>query len=97
MIRVSPPSKAGKKFPSPRSEEHTSELQSQSNLVCRLLLETKTAGASGTTTLNVTETNTTSGCSTAAAPNVVTIKPQPTTATVSPTTQVICLNGTSGA
>src|SRR5688572_31826814 len=25
-----------------RSEEHTSELQSQSNLVCRLLLETKT-------------------------------------------------------
>src|SRR2546430_6864420 len=33
-------------FPSPatswrRSEEHTSELQSQSNLVCRLLLEKK--------------------------------------------------------
>src|SRR2546430_10222374 len=27
-----------------RSEEHTSELQSQSNLVCRLLLETKTHG-----------------------------------------------------
>src|SRR2546430_11604403 len=26
---------------STRSEEHTSELQSQSNLVCRLLLETK--------------------------------------------------------
>src|SRR2546430_9259389 len=26
-----------------RSEEHTSELQSQSNLVCRLLLEKKTA------------------------------------------------------
>src|SRR5688572_32717753 len=25
----------------PRSEEHTSELQSQSNLVCRLLLERK--------------------------------------------------------
>src|SRR2546430_16797592 len=25
----------------PRSEEHTSELQSQSNLVCRLLLENK--------------------------------------------------------
>src|SRR2546427_13099672 len=25
----------------PRSEEHTSELQSQSNLVCRLLLEKK--------------------------------------------------------
>src|SRR2546427_3233061 len=27
--------------PPPRSEEHTSELQSQSNLVCRLLLEKK--------------------------------------------------------
>src|SRR2546427_6574511 len=29
----------GGKWPSSRSEEHTSELQSQSNLVCRLLLE----------------------------------------------------------
>src|SRR2546430_7551497 len=28
-------------FPPKRSEEHTSELQSQSNLVCRLLLEKK--------------------------------------------------------
>src|SRR2546430_13498438 len=28
-------------FRPPRSEEHTSELQSQSNLVCRLLLEKK--------------------------------------------------------
>src|SRR5688572_32233549 len=28
-------------FELPRSEEHTSELQSQSNLVCRLLLEKK--------------------------------------------------------
>src|SRR3989475_5969979 len=28
-------------FPTARSEEHTSELQSQSNLVCRLLLEKK--------------------------------------------------------
>src|SRR2546427_2165683 len=28
-------------MPGPRSEEHTSELQSQSNLVCRLLLEKK--------------------------------------------------------
>src|SRR2546430_11298246 len=27
--------------PRPQSEEHTSELQSQSNLVCRLLLEKK--------------------------------------------------------
>src|SRR2546430_4086803 len=30
-----------------RSEEHTSELQSQSNLVCRLLLEKKKAGQQG--------------------------------------------------
>src|SRR5688572_7019426 len=30
-----------KVYPSYRSEEHTSELQSQSNLVCRLLLEKK--------------------------------------------------------
>src|SRR2546430_2351824 len=30
-------------IPSRRSEEHTSELQSQSNLVCRLLLEKQTA------------------------------------------------------
>src|SRR2546430_13281520 len=30
---------------SPRSEEHTSELQSQSNLVCRLLLEKKKKSA----------------------------------------------------
>src|SRR5688572_32672399 len=31
----------GRQFLRPRSEEHTSELQSQSNLVCRLLLEKK--------------------------------------------------------
>src|SRR2546430_13026676 len=31
----------GSTFSSARSEEHTSELQSQSNLVCRLLLEKK--------------------------------------------------------
>src|SRR2546430_10373491 len=30
-----------------RSEEHTSELQSQSNLVCRLLLEKKQIGLPG--------------------------------------------------
>src|SRR3989475_8554531 len=30
-----------RRLPEPRSEEHTSELQSQSNLVCRLLLEKK--------------------------------------------------------
>src|SRR5256886_16978842 len=32
---------AGARASCPRSEEHTSELQSQSNLVCRLLLEKK--------------------------------------------------------
>src|SRR2546430_7430588 len=32
---------AGGEAPSARSEEHTSELQSQSKLVCRLLLEKK--------------------------------------------------------
>src|SRR5688572_32320825 len=31
----------GRRGPRGRSEEHTSELQSQSNLVCRLLLEKK--------------------------------------------------------
>src|SRR2546430_12960321 len=35
---------------SPRSEEHTSELQSQSNLVCRLLLEKKKNNHNDTTT-----------------------------------------------
>src|SRR6266567_8071291 len=34
----------------PRSEEHTSELQSQSNLVCRLLLEKKKKKQNNTTT-----------------------------------------------
>src|SRR6266853_4530201 len=37
-----PASRGGRsKIASSRSEEHTSELQSQSNLVCRLLLEKK--------------------------------------------------------
>src|SRR2546427_4540201 len=35
-----------------RSEEHTSELQSQSNLVCRLLLEKKKVNT--TPTINIT-------------------------------------------
>src|SRR2546430_7687198 len=38
--RASPTRRAGRR----RSEEHTSELQSQSNLVCRLLLEKKKNG-----------------------------------------------------
>src|SRR2546430_10522357 len=36
--------KGGLALEAPRSEEHTSELQSQSNLVCRLLLEKKKDG-----------------------------------------------------
>src|SRR2546430_4295476 len=36
-----PPVTAPPGTPGERSEEHTSELQSQSNLVCRLLLEKK--------------------------------------------------------
>src|SRR2546427_5506448 len=35
------PEHGRKQHPHRRSEEHTSELQSQSNLVCRLLLEKK--------------------------------------------------------
>src|SRR5688572_31487103 len=41
MARVRPPRFTGSDFLIVRSEEHTSELQSQSNLVCRLLLEKK--------------------------------------------------------
>src|SRR2546427_7112082 len=37
-----------------RSEEHTSELQSQSNLVCRLLLEKKKNQTSATVNTNAT-------------------------------------------
>src|SRR2546430_10371480 len=37
-----------------RSEEHTSELQSQSNLVCRLLLEKTTTGTGLRALLSVT-------------------------------------------
>src|SRR2546430_5865330 len=38
----------------PRSEEHTSELQSQSNLVCRLLLEKKKKKEIARTRFNIT-------------------------------------------
>src|SRR2546430_13417601 len=37
-----------------RSEEHTSELQSQSNLVCRLLLEKKKTNSNNAQSYNVT-------------------------------------------
>src|SRR2546430_7412241 len=39
--RLDRPPKRERHRGGPRSEEHTSELQSQSNLVCRLLLEKK--------------------------------------------------------
>src|SRR5437867_4652594 len=46
--------------PRPRSEEHTSELQSPYDLVCRLLLEKKKKKADGDQTLvHVSETDTT--------------------------------------
>src|SRR2546430_5953012 len=41
LARMSWPANAVSREASARSEEHTSELQSQSNLVCRLLLEKK--------------------------------------------------------
>src|SRR5688572_31714359 len=42
LARLEPDGRAGGDVePGERSEEHTSELQSQSNLVCRLLLEKK--------------------------------------------------------
>src|SRR2546427_6681049 len=43
-----------------RSEEHTSELQSQSNLVCRLLLEKKKKKQQTQATAQVAEEQTTS-------------------------------------
>src|SRR2546426_5690989 len=39
--RHDPPGAVAQEFPPLRSEEHTSELQSPCNLVCRLLLEKK--------------------------------------------------------
>src|SRR2546427_9592858 len=44
---VGGPSGTGSRAGVRRSEEHTSELQSQSNLVCRLLLEKKIADERG--------------------------------------------------
>src|SRR2546427_8085937 len=47
-LQRGPPLRSGSS--ATRSEEHTSELQSQSNLVCRLLLEKKKKKISQTTT-----------------------------------------------
>src|SRR2546430_3832613 len=44
-----------------RSEEHTSELQSQSNLVCRLLLEKKKKMSAGAIAETMNVMNTTGG------------------------------------
>src|SRR5499427_9975254 len=41
MPNLGPPGPLGPGGPGPRSEEHTSELQAPSDLVCRLLLEKK--------------------------------------------------------
>src|SRR5205085_12685548 len=41
VVNVAGRARALQRDDAPRSEEHTSELQSQSNLVCRLLLEKK--------------------------------------------------------
>src|SRR2546430_5426380 len=43
------------RLPRRRSEEHTSELQSQSNLVCRLLLEKKKKLTSIVLDINITQ------------------------------------------
>src|SRR3712207_7742532 len=49
--RRSPAPPAGSSPPRPRSEEHTSELQSRQYLVCRLLLEKKKSDAFNLTIL----------------------------------------------
>src|SRR5438093_4454149 len=47
-----------------RSEEHTSELQSLTNLVCRLLLEKKKLNSRLGTTRHYTDVNTSPACRT---------------------------------
>src|SRR5690606_39518090 len=42
-IQFTPSTGSAASWPAPSSEEHTSELQSRENLVCRLLLETYTS------------------------------------------------------
>src|SRR2546430_11489088 len=49
---------------STRSEEHTSELQSQSNLVCRLLLEKKKQNLYLIPRVNIDDQSTTATCMT---------------------------------
>src|SRR5256886_6849336 len=49
MLLGAGPSAVAQQLRSLRSEEHTSELQSQSNLVCRLLLEKKKQNAASRT------------------------------------------------
>src|SRR2546430_3838315 len=62
--RILPPGSLGRLIAAlSRSEEHTSELQSQSNLVCRLLLEKKKIPHCAPAASPATES---SGCSSAA-------------------------------
>src|SRR2546430_8204484 len=53
-----------------RSEEHTSELQSQSNLVCRLLLEKKKKLASSITYARAGISGVVRGCSMRSPPHL---------------------------
>src|SRR5256885_8854900 len=52
-IRWKPCPRRSQKFSRPRSEEHTSELQSPCNLVCRLLLEKKKKQHEHTITITI--------------------------------------------
>src|SRR2546427_2691126 len=56
-IRIVPCGSHGSTWTSQRSEEHTSELQSQSNLVCRLLLEKKKQRQRHSSLINCTSTH----------------------------------------
>src|SRR5256886_2705157 len=72
-----------------RSEEHTSELQSQSNLVCRLLLEKKKTAISPCTPSNTSTpyalpTAGASGPSTIRSPSLTSGQPRPTVDPVRP-------------
>src|SRR2546430_5841180 len=67
--------RSGRSLPalrSERSEEHTSELQSQSNLVCRLLLEKKKKKAPYTLMIIQTSSSSPTKCRIAAVRNATT-------------------------
>src|SRR5690606_12131663 len=58
-VRPSLHLKSYDKLPLPRSEEHTSELQSRENIVCRLLLEKKKTNSNYSLSDNVIYNSTT--------------------------------------